>query len=95
MMSEPEEVRENEEEPKENNPGGKSTQTQLTLRVLVGGYLYYLIYQLLKGGALTANTGWHLAVMIGAMVLFAGFGGYFLVTSVIALIRHDYFDPNR
>ena len=86
--------RENEEEQQEEkNSGRKATQTQLMLRIVVGGYLYYLVYQLLTGGVLQ-YTGWRLAVMVAAILLFAGFGGYFLVTSVLALVRHDYFDPN-
>lgn len=78
---------------KNTNPERLPTQAQLMLRILVGGYLYYLIYQLLTGGALQ-NTGWKLAVMIGGIVLFAVFGGYFIVMSVRMLMRQEYYDPN-
>ena len=62
-----------QKEQKNANPESLPTQAQLMLRILIGGYLYYLIYQLLTGGALQ-NTGWKLAVMIGGIVLFAVFG---------------------
>ena len=92
-MEQTDEEKKQQEEQKEKNPGRKPTQTQLTLRIIVGGYLYYLIYQLITGGALK-YTGWHLVFMIGGIVLFAGFGGYFIVKSVIDLVRHNYYDPN-
>ena len=82
-----------QEEQKKNNPDHLPTQGQLTLRILVGGYLYYLIYQIYTGGGLE-NTGWKLAIIIGAMVLFAGFGAYFLYNGIRAIMNRDYFDPN-
>ena len=82
-----------QEQQKKNNPDRKPTQAQLSIRILVGGYLYYLIYQLLKGGVLD-YTGWQLAIMIAGMILFAGFGGYFIVKSLMDIIRHNYYDPN-
>ena len=81
------------EEEKKKNPDHLATQGQLMLRILVGGYLYYLIYQLYTGGALK-STGWQLAAMAGGMVLFAVFGAYFIYNGVRALMRHEYYDPN-
>lgn len=85
--------KEKQEEQRKNNPDGLPTQGQLTLRVLVGGYLYYLIYQIYTGGGLE-NTGWKLAIIIGAMILFAGFGAYFLYNGIRAIMNRDYYDPN-
>lgn len=82
-----------QEEQKNANPDRLPTQAQLMLRILIGGYLYYLIYQLITGDALK-NTGWQLAVMIGGITLFAVFGGYFIITSVKMLVRQEYYDPN-
>ena len=86
-------LKKQQKEQKNTNPERLPTQAQLMLRILIGGYLYYLIYQLLTGGALQ-NTGWKLAVMIGGIVLFAAFGGYFIVMSVRMLMRQEYYDPN-
>lgn len=82
-----------QKEQKNANPESLPTQAQLMLRILIGGYLYYLIYQLLTGGALQ-NTGWKLAVMIGGIILFAVSGGYFIMMSVRMLMRQEYYDPN-
>ena len=86
-------LKKQQKEQKNSNPERLPTQAQLMLRILIGGYLYYLIYQLLTGGALQ-NTGWKLAVMIGGIILFAVFGGYFIVMSVRMLMRQEYYDPN-
>ena len=86
-------LKKQQKEQKNSNPERLPTQAQLMLRILVGGYLYYLIYQLLTGGALQ-NTGWKLAVMICGIVLFAVFGGYFIMMSVRMLMRQEYYDPN-
>ncbi len=90
-MEQYEENHAQQEQKTEAKPHRGATQAQLSLRLIVGGYLYYLIYKLITGGALQ-YTGWHLAVMIGAIVLFAGFGGYFIGKSLIDLVRHNYSD---
>ena len=82
-----------QEEQRKKNPDNLPTQGQLTLRILVGGYLFYLIYQLYTGGALD-NTGWRLAIIIVSMILFAGFGAYFLYNGIRAIMNRDYFNPN-
>ena len=92
-MEQFDEDRTQQDEQKNGEQGRKPTQVQLSLRIIVGGYLYYLIYQLITGGALN-YSGWHLAAMIGGIVLFAGFGGYFIVKSLLDIIRHNYQDPN-
>lgn len=53
--------------------------TSLIIRMIAGGYLIYLVYQMIKDGALTNNTGWKLVVMAAAMIAFVGFGIYFIV----------------
>ena len=78
--------REQQEEQKKKNPEHLPTQGQLGLRIIVGGYLYYLVYKLYTGGALQ-ETGGKLAVMIGGMVLFVVFGTYFLINAVRAMVR--------
>lgn len=82
-----------QEEQRRKNPDRLPTQGQLGLRILVGGYLYYLIYQLYQGGVLE-YSGWKLAVMLFGMILFAAFGGYFIYNGVRAMLRHEYLDMN-
>lgn len=76
------------------NPTHKPTQSQLMIKVVIGGYLVYLAWQLYKDGALTDNSGWRLAVMIAAMVLFVAFGAGLCVISIKALGKGDYYNPN-
>ena len=91
-----------QEEQRQKNPDNLPTQGQLTIRLLVGqltirllvgGYLYYLIYQIYTGGGLE-NRGWKLVIIVVAMLLFAGFGAYFLYNGIRAMMGHEYFDPN-
>ena len=82
-----------QEEQRQKNPDNLPTQGQLTIRLLVGGYLYYLIYQIYTGGGLE-NRGWKLVIIVVAMLLFAGFGAYFLYKGIRAMLGHEYFDPN-
>ena len=82
-----------QEEQRKKNPDNLPTQGQLTIRLLVGGYLYYLIYQIYTGGGLE-NRGWKLVIIVVAMLLFAGFGAYFLYNGIRAMMGHEYFDPN-
>lgn len=81
------------EESEKKNPARKPTQAQLFLKVIVGGYLVYLAWQLYKGGALQ-STGWEFAAMLGAIILFTVFGIWFAVISIKALLAKDYYDPN-
>ena len=76
------------------NPSHKPTQSQLFIKIIVGGYLVYLAWQLYKGGALVNYTGWQLALMIAAMVLFVVFGVGLCVLSLKALGGRDFYDPN-
>ena len=85
--------RKQQEEEKKKNPEHLPTQGQLGLRMIVGGYLYYLVYKLYTGGALQ-ETGGKLAVMIGGMILFVVFGTYFLINAVRAMVKHEYYDMN-
>ena len=85
--------KEMQEEQKKKNPEHLPTQGQLTLRLRVGGYLYYLIYLIYTGGGLE-NRGWKLAIIVVAMLLFAGFGAYFIYNGIRAMLGHEYYDPN-
>lgn len=76
------------------NPSHKPTQSQLFIKIIVGGYLVYLAWQLYKDGALVSYTGWQLALMIAAMVLFVVFGVGLCVISLKALGARDFYDPN-
>ena len=81
------------EENRRKNPERKPNQGQLTLKIIVGGYLVYLAWKIYQGGALQ-KTGWELAAMVGAIVLFTVFGIWTAVASFLALAKKDYYDPN-
>lgn len=82
------------EKQERENPTHKPTQSQLFIKVIVGGYLVYLAWGIYKDGALVNHTGWQLALMIGAMALFAVFGAVYCVMALRALAQKDYYDPN-
>lgn len=63
--------------------------SRAAIRVVAGGYLLYLLYEIIKGGGLTDNTGWKLALMIAALVLFAVFGVVFIIQGVKSLVQMD------
>ena len=81
------------EESLKKNPARKPNQAQLFLKVIVGGYLVYLAWQLYKGGALQ-TSGWEFAAMLGAIILFTVCGIWFAVISIKAILAKDYYDPN-
>ena len=68
-------------EPKNN---AKPPQTSLILRLLGGGYLVYLAWDLAKD-----NLG--LNLFTAAAVVFALVGGALFITSAVTLVRSDYF----
>lgn len=66
----------------------ENNQIKLILRLVVGGYLVYLAYDLIKT---SENQG----KFIAAAALFALAGGALFIHSLLTLVRSDYFrnDP--
>ena len=59
-------------------------QTRVILRLVVGGYLLYLAYDLMKSSA----GNWK---FIAAAVVFGLAGGALFLHSLLTLVRSDYF----
>ena len=68
----------------ETKNNAKPPQTSLILRLLGGGYLVYLAWDLAKD-----NLG--LNLFTAAAVAFALVGGALFITSAVTLVRSDYF----
>ena len=68
----------------ETKNNAKPPQTSLILRLLGGGYLVYLAWDLAKD-----NLG--LNLFTAAAVVFALVGGALFITSAVTLVRSDYF----
>lgn len=66
------------------NNNAKPPQTSLILRLLGGGYLVYLAWDLAKD-----NLG--LNLFTAAAAVFALVGGALFITSAVTLVRSDYF----
>ena len=64
--------------------GSKPPQASLLLRLLGGGYLVYLAYDLFK-------TSEGKMQFIAAAVLFALVGGALFLHSLLSLVKSDYF----
>ena len=79
-------------EQRKRNPENKPTQSSVVIRMVAGGYLLYLVYQMLKEGALS-ETGGQLALMIGGILVLGGFGIFFFVDGLKRYLKHDYFNP--
>lgn len=79
-------------EQRKRNPENKPTQSSVLIRTVAGGYLLYLVYQMFQEGALL-ETGGKLVLMIGGMIVLAGFGVFFLVDGIKRYMKHDYFNP--
>ena len=68
----------------ETNNHAKPPQTSLILRLLGGGYLVYLAWDLAKD-----NLG--LNLFTTAAAVFALVGGALFISSAVTLVRSDYF----
>lgn len=66
------------------NSSQKPPQVSLLLRLLGGGYLVYLAYDLIK-------TSQEKALYIAAAVLFGLVGGALFIHSLLTLVKSDYF----
>lgn len=87
-------LREEREENRRKNPENKPTQFQATMRLVCGGYLWYLIYQIVSGGGLKQTAGGQLILMVLALVLFAVVGGYCLFDGFKMFKNQDFYNPN-
>lgn len=75
------------EEAAEQTPAKPNMQTHYLIRILVGGYLAYLGWQLVQSfiqGTASSN-----ALAIGAGAAFLLLGGALVIWSVILLLRGD------
>ncbi|MDO5445416.1 MAG: hypothetical protein Q4F31_07340 [Eubacteriales bacterium] len=87
-------LKEEREETRKKNPENKPTQFQATMRIVCGGYLWYLIYEIIRDGGLTQNKGWMLVLMILGLVAFAATGGYCLYDGLKMYKKQDFYNPN-
>lgn len=87
-------LKEEREENRRKNPENKPTQFTVMMRLVCGGYLWYLIYEIVRDGGLRENTGWLLALMIFGLAAFAFTGGYCIVDGIKMLMKKDFYDPN-
>lgn len=85
---------EEKEHYRKHNPDNKPTRLQTIVKVIVGGYLYYIIYSMIKEGVLN-ETGAKKYLFIAAMVVFAAFGLYFMIIGIKGLMKGDFYDPNE
>ena len=77
---------------RKHNPKNKPTRLQTIVKVVVGAYLYYIIYSMIKEGAL-GETGIKKILIIAALIAFAVFGIIFIVVGVKGLMDGDFYDP--
>ena len=58
-----------------------------TIRAIAGGYLIYLAYELITGGAVGENEGYKKIIMIAGIAAFIGFGAYFIYSGVKSYLK--------
>ena len=86
--------KEKDDDMKRRNPNNLPTKFQVIIRMVVGVYLCYIVFKLIKDGALVKTQGTEKAIMIGAVVLFSVAGVFFFVRGFKAFKNREYFDPN-
>ncbi len=74
-----------------NNHKG-TTQMNLYLRIVVGGYLVYLAYDIFKLQDTQVSDYW---IMMLFVLLFTVIGATLVVVSLKGLIKKEYYDPNK
>ncbi|HOO28289.1 MAG TPA: hypothetical protein PLU43_07475 [Lachnospiraceae bacterium] len=62
------------------------------LRIVVGGYLVYLAYDIFRLRDTQASDYW---LMMLFVLLFTIFGGVIVIFSLKHLIKKEYYDPNN
>lgn len=77
------------------NPDNLPTKFQVIIRMVVGVYLYYLIYSMYKTPEFKATSGWSKVLMIAAMVLFAVAGAWVFIKGLKGYRAGKFFDPNN
>ena len=77
------------------NPKRLPTKFQVTIRIIVGAYLYYLVYTMVRNNGLNTLSGATKVLCTAAVVIFVICGGYFVVKGLLDLKNHRYFDPLR
>jgi len=80
---------------KRRNPDKLPTKFQVICRIVVGGYLLYLVYKLYKDGAVVNTSGGERIIMIAAMVLFSVAGVYAIVRGLMIYKKGKFFDPKN
>lgn len=68
------------------------TQMNLYIRILAGGYVVYLAYDIFKMRDPQASNYW---LMMLFVALFVIVGAGFVIMSVKSLIKKEYYDPNQ
>ncbi|MDO4939372.1 MAG: hypothetical protein Q4E54_05355 [Lachnospiraceae bacterium] len=86
--------KERDEDLKRRNPNNLPTKFQVIIRMVVGVYLCYLVFKLVKDGALVNTEGVEKIIMIAAVILFAVAGVFFFIRGFKAFRAREYFDPN-
>ena len=68
---------------------GKVTRLNLYIRIIVGAYLLYLVYDIFS------DKPEFTPVLIAGMILLFLAGSAVVIWSVVLLIKKDYYDPNE
>lgn len=77
------------------NPDNLPTKIQTICKIVVGVYLWYLVYKMLADKTLDGHSGFELVLMIAIMVLFVVAGAYFGLKGFKAYRKGEFFDPNK
>lgn len=85
--------KEEDDDFKRRNPDNLPTKFQVIIRMVVGVYLCYLVYNLIKAGALVNTQGGEKILMIAAVILFTVAGVFFFIKGFKAFRSRQYFDP--
>lgn len=86
--------KEKDEDLKRRNPDNLPSKFQVIIRMVVGVYLCYIVFKLIKDGALVKTQGTEKIIMIAAVVLFSVAGVFFFIRGFKAFRERKYFDPN-
>ena len=86
--------KEKDEDLKRRNPDNLPSKFQVIIRMIVGVYLCYIVFKLIKDGAIVKTQGVEKIIMIAAVVLFSVAGVFFFIRGFKAFKGRKYFDPN-
>ncbi|MBQ0146643.1 MAG: hypothetical protein KBS51_05970 [Lachnospiraceae bacterium] len=85
--------KEEDEDLKRRNPENLPTKFQVIIRMVVGVYLCYLVFKMIKDGAIQNTSGAEKILMIAAVVLFSVAGVFFFIRGFKAYRSRQFFDP--